>query len=199
MNIQFRHAEFFGVAAHEEQCPKDGLPEIVIAGRSNVGKSSLINALVDQRKIARISQTPGKTRHVIFFKVDQAFYLVDLPGYGYAAVSREEQARFSHMADTYLCGNRPIALILFLLDIRIDPTELDHQMLYWLKASGLPFRVVLTKADKLSRSKALNRRFEIARAFNLDSNELIIYYEKNKTGIDELRTMIAEAIQKRKA
>ncbi|MDW7659450.1 MAG: ribosome biogenesis GTP-binding protein YihA/YsxC, partial [Bacillota bacterium] len=174
MAIQFRNTEFVGVAVSEEQCPKDRLPEIVMSGRSNVGKSSLINSLADQRKIARISNTPGKTRQIIFFRIDQALYLVDLPGYGHAAVSKQAKLILSQLADTYLNSDRPIALVLLLLDIRISPTKQDRQMLEWLEQSGKPWRIILTKADKLSRSAGLMRRQAIARELDLaDAAELV--------------------------
>ena len=196
MAIQFRNAEFVGVAVSEEQCPKDRLPEIVMSGRSNVGKSSLVNSLADQRKIARISKTPGKTRQIIFFRIDQSLYLVDLPGYGHAAVSKQVKLTLSQLADTYLNSDRPIALVFLLLDIRISPTEQDRQMLEWLEQSGRPWRIILTKADKLSRSAGLIRRQTIARELDLaDAAELVVFSSKNREGLDTIRSLIATAVK----
>ena len=198
MVIQFRNAVFSGVAVHTGQCPDEGLPEIVMSGRSNVGKSSLINTLVEQRKIARISKAPGKTRQIIFFQVDQALYLVDLPGYGHAAVSREEKATFSQLADSYLNSDRPIVLVLMLLDIRVSPTVQDQQMLAWLEQSGRPWRIILSKADKLSRLACLQRRTEIARELDLaDAEELVIFSAKNREGLDVIRSLIDAAVAHR--
>jgi GTP-binding protein len=196
MAIQFRNTEFTGVAVSEEQCPRDRLPEIVMSGRSNVGKSSLVNSLADQRKIARISNTPGKTRQIIFFRVDLALYLVDLPGYGHAAVSKQERMNLSQLADNYLNSDRPIALVLLLLDIRINPTVQDRQMLEWLEQSGRPWRIILTKADKLSRSAGLARRQAIARELDLaDEAELVVFSSKNREGLDTIRALIAAAVK----
>lgn len=195
MAIQFRNTEFAGVAVADEQCPRDRLPEIVMSGRSNVGKSSLVNSLAGQRKIARISNTPGKTRQIIFFRVDQSLYLVDLPGYGHAAVSKKEKMSLSQLADTYLNSERPIALVLLLLDIRISPTAQDRQMLDWLEQSGRPWRIILTKSDKLSRAAGLARRQAIARELDLaDADELVVFSSKNREGLDTIRTLIAAAI-----
>lgn len=195
MAILFQNTVFSGVAAQIDQCPQDGRPEIVMSGRSNVGKSSLVNALAGQRKIARISQMPGKTRQIVFFGVDQALYLVDLPGYGHAAVSRDTREALAQLADSYLTSERPIALILLLLDIRIDPNANDRQMLAWLEQSGHPWRIVLTKTDKLSRSAALARQKAIASALDLaDSSELILFSSKTKTGTDTIRALIEAAI-----
>jgi GTP-binding protein len=196
MAIQFRNTEFIGVAVAAEQCPKDQLPEIVMSGRSNVGKSSLVNSLADQRKIARISNTPGKTRQIIFFRVDLSLYLVDLPGYGHAAVSKQERMNLSQLADNYLNSDRPIALVLLLLDIRISPTVQDRQMLEWLEQSGRPWRIILTKADKLSRSAGLARRQAIARELDLaDEAELVVFSSKSREGLDTIRSLIAAAVK----
>ncbi len=162
MAINFRKTRFIGVAADLAQCPVSDLPEIVLSGRSNVGKSSLINALADNRQLAKISSTPGKTRLIIYFNVDEKLLLTDLPGYGFAQVSQQTRVAFSALADRYLESGRPIALVLHLLDIRHDPSIQDLQMIEWLKSRNLESFVILSKSDKLSRSQALRRRKEIA-------------------------------------
>lgn len=198
MPVQFKNAEFIGVAATLRQCPRDNLPEVVLSGRSNVGKSSLINSLVSRSSIARVSRTPGKTRQLIFFRVDQSFYLVDLPGYGHAVVARKEKDAFSQLADSYLNSRRPIALVLLLLDIRISPTRQDRQMLDWLRQSGQPWHIVLTKADKLSRSAGLLRRQAIADDLDLaDAEQPVVFSCKNGEGIDKVRGLIASALNTR--
>ncbi len=191
MAINFRKTRFISVAADLAQCPVSDLPEIVLSGRSNVGKSSLINALADNRQLAKISSTPGKTRLIIYFNVDEKLLLTDLPGYGFAQVSQQTRVAFSALADRYLESGRPIALVLHLLDIRHDPSIQDLQMIEWLKSRNLESFVILSKSDKLSRSQALRRRKEIAAAIGVDQpGSLIILSAQNKTGIDELRARI---------
>ena len=200
MPIHYPNITLSAVAVRTDQCPRKQLPEIVMSGRSNVGKSSLINALSGRRQIARVSNTPGKTRQILFFELDQACYLVDLPGYGHAAVAREAQGSFARLTDEYLNSDRPIALILLLLDIRVGPTVQDVQMLRWLESSGHPWRMVLMKSDKLSRSAALQRRREIARSLDLaDQEELLVCSARNKDGIEALRAVIEAALAADKA
>lgn len=192
MPIFFRKTQFSGVAAEPGQGPKDPLPEIVLSGRSNVGKSSLINALADQRKLARVSNTPGKTRLVVYFDVDRRFYLTDLPGFGFARVSQQAREKFSSLVDTYLTGNRPIVMVLHLLDVRHEPSDLDHQMLAWLAASNLPYRVILTKCDKLSRVQLTRQIAVIAAALEVgDLSLLLPFSAENRQGVQELRALIA--------
>ncbi|MDO5015881.1 MAG: ribosome biogenesis GTP-binding protein YihA/YsxC [Eubacteriales bacterium] len=145
--------KFYRLIHRLEDLPHDGKPQIVLAGKSNVGKSSVINRLCGQKKLAKTSQAPGKTRNLIFFDVADKFYLVDLPGYGFSKSSQAEQERFSRLVDGYLHTDSPILLVLQLLDIRHDPTALDRQMLAWYQAYDLPYQIVLNKADKLSRPK----------------------------------------------
>lgn len=144
-------------AASSKQFPKPSKREIVFVGRSNVGKSSLVNALSKRKNLARTSKTPGKTRLVFFYDVSPDFYFVDLPGYGYAKTSQGEKQAFSRVTDQYFEAERPIALVLVLLDIRRGFGDADLQMLDYLSHYGMNWQVVLTKADKLSKQ-------EVARA-----------------------------------
>ena len=195
MAVNFRKTAFTGVAAKLEQCPPPDLPEIVMSGRSNVGKSSLINALADNKKLAKISQTPGKTRLVIYFNVDNQLLLTDLPGYGYAKVSQSEKERYSKLADQYLHSDRPICMILHLLDIRHKPNQHDIQMIAWLVESGLPWQIVLTKVDKLSRTQAQKQRQEIAKFLGIDDlSHLNLVSTTKKQGLTELRELIAARV-----
>ncbi len=143
-------------AGRPDQFISDPLPQIALSGRSNVGKSSLINSLLGRKSLARVSGTPGKTITVNYYRVDGKLYLVDLPGYGYARRTREEQAKWSALTDGYLVRNKNIdrlRLILQLIDVRVGPTEDDNAMLGWLNASGIPYAVVLTKCDKCSKTE----------------------------------------------
>ncbi len=155
----FKDLNFYHLAAKPADCPNEQLPEIIMAGRSNVGKSTLINALAGQKHLARVSSTPGKTRQVIYYKKPGFALLTDLPGYGFAKVSKAEKARFSELVEGYFALDRPIALVLLLLDIRHAPNEHDIQMIDYMREAGLPFALVFTKCDKLSRAQA-NREIQ---------------------------------------
>ncbi|NLA95977.1 MAG: YihA family ribosome biogenesis GTP-binding protein [Clostridiaceae bacterium] len=147
-------------AASREQFPKPARREIVFAGRSNVGKSTLVNALSKRKNLARTSKTPGKTRLVFFYDVSPDFYFVDLPGYGFARISQGEKEAFSHVTDQYFESDRPVALVLVLIDIRRGFGEADHQMLEYLSHYDIDWQVILTKADKLSRQQTVKAEQE---------------------------------------
>ncbi len=151
--LNLRNFQFFGSAGSSAGWPNDGLPEIGVVGRSNVGKSSLINSLLGTRKAARVSGTPGKTRLLNFFRVDNQFYLVDFPGYGYAKVSKKEQAEWRKIIEEYLQGSEQLRAILLLVDGRHKSFKSDIEMKAWFDAIGIPSVLIATKADKLSRSK----------------------------------------------
>jgi GTP-binding protein len=142
-------AEFLGSAVSPAQYPRRLLPEVAFAGRSNVGKSSLINTLVHRKGLAKTSATPGKTQALNFFLVNQRFLLVDLPGYGYAKVPREVQARWRPMVETYLLQRETLRGVVHIVDLRHPPTEQDQQLREWLLGHGLPVVTVATKADKI--------------------------------------------------
>ena len=150
-------AEFVGSFHDLNQLPRDHKPQIAVAGRSNVGKSSLLNKLVGQRKLAKVSSTPGKTRSLNFFLIDEKYYLVDLPGYGYAKVSRSLKNEWGKLIEKYLNEESRLAGLIFLLDCRRDPGEEDLQLLSWLAERGLPVMMAMTKSDKLGRDK-LNQK-----------------------------------------
>lgn len=179
-----------------EDLPRDGKPQIVLAGKSNVGKSSVINRLCGQKKLAKTSQSPGKTRNLIFFDVADKFYLVDLPGYGFSKSSQAEQERFSRLVDGYLHTDSPIPLVLQLLDIRHDPTALDQQMLEWYRAYNLPYQIVLNKADKLSRAKQgqqLQRLSKTIQEVTGRRPEILTVSAESGQGMQELSKMILSA------
>jgi GTP-binding protein len=143
-------AEFVVSALSERDFPRDGLPEIVIAGRSNVGKSSLINRLVKNNKLARTSSTPGKTQSINFYRLRGAFFLVDLPGFGYARAGKAASRQWKKCVENYFRNRTTIALVLHLIDARMAPTPLDLELANWLKQLGIARMNVATKADKLS-------------------------------------------------
>ena len=140
-------------AVSPKQYPTNNLPEIVLVGKSNVGKSSFINAMINRKKLARTSSEPGKTRQINFYNIDDLFYFVDLPGYGYSKMSKKEQAQVGTFTDSYLQNRKQISLVVFLLDIRHKPTENDRLMYEYVIRSGLPFIIIANKADKIAVTK----------------------------------------------
>ena len=140
-------------AVSSKQYPSDDLPEIVLVGKSNVGKSSFINTLVNRKKLARTSSEPGKTRQINFYNMDNNFYLVDLPGYGYSKMSKQEQEKVGNFIEEYLQKSKNITLIVFLLDIRHDPTTNDKLMYDYIFKTNLPCLVIANKADKIAITK----------------------------------------------
>lgn len=150
-------ASFVGSFFALEQLPRDGLPQVAVAGRSNVGKSSLLNQIVGQRKLAKVSSTPGRTRSLNFFRIDNRFYLVDLPGYGYAKTSQSLREQWGKLIEQYLTSAEQLIGLVLLLDSRREPTEQDEQLMAWLAERQLPVMVAVTKADKLSRDKVIRK------------------------------------------
>ena len=149
--------EFVGSFFALNQIPRDRRPEIAVAGRSNVGKSSLLNRLLGRKKMAKVSSTPGKTRSLNFFLVNERFYLVDLPGYGYAKVSKQMRQNWGELIETYLNKSEHLIGLVLLLDCRREPTATDFQLLQWLSERRLPTLVAVTKIDKLSRDKGMRK------------------------------------------
>ena len=193
MEINFRKAKFKALAATIDQCPSAENPEIVMSGRSNVGKSSLINALADNSKLARVSSTPGKTRAVVFFEFDDKLLIADLPGYGYAKVSREKKAQFSSLADSYFTSGRKFDLVLHLMDIRREPSDEDVAMLEYMNANNIRYFVVFTKCDKYSNAQLRKRIEELKDIYNFDENaDIFAVSSSKKQGINELREAIAK-------
>ena len=148
-----KNPEFKISAVSPNQYPQDGLPEIVLVGKSNVGKSSFINTMVNRKKLARTSSEPGKTRQINFYNMDNKFYFVDLPGYGYSKMSKQEQAKVGSFIEEYLNKSKNIALIVFLIDIRHEPTSNDRLMYRYIIDSERPCIVIANKADKIAVTK----------------------------------------------
>ena len=148
-----KNPKFEVSAVGEKQYPKNGLPEIVLVGKSNVGKSSFVNSMIHRKKLARTSSEPGKTRQINFYNIDDTFYFVDLPGYGYSKMSKKEQEQVGKFIENYLFHRDEISLIVFLIDIRHDPTENDKLMYNYVISSGLPCIILANKADKIAITK----------------------------------------------
>lgn len=190
----FATADFVTSATMLANCPPPTLPEVCLAGRSNVGKSSLINRIVNRQNLARTSNTPGKTQQMNYYRVDNAFHLVDLPGFGYAKVPAAERRRWGVAIRDYLLGRETLRLTLHLVDCRHEPTELDEEFFFWLATHSLPFAVVLTKGDKLGKMRleeSMARVTAILEEMNIEVPVLACSAGSGE-GIDEVRELIAE-------
>ena len=148
-----KNPQFEVSAVSPKQYPRNGLPEIVLVGKSNVGKSSFVNTMINRKKLARTSSEPGKTRQINFYNIDDSFYFVDLPGYGYSKMSKKEQAQVGDFIEEYLFNRKEIALIIFLIDIRHNPTANDLLMYNYVISDKLPFIILTNKADKIAITK----------------------------------------------
>ena len=196
MSIQFRKTTFWGVASDVKSCPPSDRPEIVFSGKSNVGKSSLINALADNKKLARVSATPGKTRVVVYFNVDDKLYFADLPGYGYAKAHKDVKEKFNKLCDQYFVSGRKFSLVLHLIDVRHAPSQDDIRMLDYMNQSGIPYFLVFTKCDKLSKAQIRKQLNEFGKIldFHEDARIFAVSSEK-KVGLDDLRLGIEEFLK----
>lgn len=195
--MKIRSSEITMSAVHRHQYPTDGIPEIALAGRSNVGKSSLTNALLNRRNFARTSSTPGKTRTINFYLINKEFFFVDLPGYGYAKVAKSEKDKWGQVMERYLQEREELCAIFLLVDIRHEPTADDKMMYDWIKYYGYDCVVVATKADKISRGQYLKHLSVIRKKLQLEKDEKIIPVSSSKkTGIEELWSEIVEQYRK---
>lgn len=190
--INYQLARFEASYGTVESIPEPTQPEVSVAGRSNVGKSSLLNKLFGRKNLVKVSSTPGKTCNVNFFDVDGITF-VDLPGYGFARVSKAEKDRWSNLIGGYFELERSFNLVLSLVDIRHEAQKLDRQMIAFLQDAGLPYLVVLTKGDKLSRNKQNAQAALLSKQLEVPRNQMIITSSETGQGIDELKSRIAEA------
>jgi GTP-binding protein len=175
--------------------PEITLPEVAFAGRSNVGKSSLLNKLVRRKAFARVSNTPGRTREINFFEVNKQFVLVDLPGYGYARISKERRAEWRPLIEGYLRKSVNLRGVVQLIDVRREPTDDDIHMLDFLSDVGVPTIVAVTKVDKLTKSAAAARVQELTSALGLDSEQVIPFSAVTGEGRDDLASAIVSLTQ----
>ncbi len=180
---------FVASASDVAQMPV-GDREVAFVGRSNVGKSSLINALANQKQLARVSNTPGRTQLINLFELRGGGTVVDLPGYGYAKVPGKIRAAWGPMIEGYLLEREELVMVFVLVDAEIGPTSLDEQMLDWLRANGAPHTVVATKSDKVKSSKKRTRRRELAAACQLDPTDVVWVSAAKHVNIDQLRSLV---------
>ena len=187
-------AEFVKSATRSEQYPREELPEVAFAGRSNVGKSALINCLVQRKKLVRTSRTPGRTQLINFFRINDSFLFVDLPGYGYAKVSQSLRATWGPMVETYLDSRENLKGIVQIMDLRHPPTPDDISLWSWLKEEKIPAIPILTKADKLSRSKWDPLARAAGRLLGISPADFVIFSAQTQQGRNELLLRIKELI-----
>jgi GTP-binding protein len=181
-----KSAEFVTSATKPSQYPPEGLPEIAFAGRSNVGKSSLINVLVNRKRLVKTSSTPGRTQLVNFFDISDYITFVDLPGYGYAKVPASVRKKWGPMIETYLSGRNTLKGVVVILDIRRTPREEEHNLIAWLEHYTIASILVLTKADKLSKTKLTKQHAAVARSLELDASDLILFSAKSSKGREDV-------------
>lgn len=191
-----KKAELESVAVKKEQYPQEDLKEIAFAGRSNVGKSSLLNLITGRKKLARISGSPGKTRTINFYRINDTFRIVDLPGYGYAKVSKSISESWGRMIEDYLENRENLLKVVQLVDIRHEPSKQDAEMYSYLKYYGLDGIVVATKADKISRNQIAKQMNMIKKKLELSSEDMVIPVSSlKKTGHDKLLDEIAALLE----
>lgn len=197
MAINLQNAEFILSAAAPKDFLRDGLPQVAFAGRSNVGKSSVINRLLNRKNFARVGAAPGKTTHINYFKIDRAFYLVDLPGYGYAKVSKTERDRWGKLMEGYFADPELMTLGVMIVDARHKPTADDCTMAQWYKDAGCPFLVVANKLDKLKKSEIAPNLQQIRDTLELNNDVKLIPFSAEKgEGKQELLQEIFHSVEK---
>ena len=189
--MKIRKAQFVKSTLNPKDAPQPARPEFAFVGRSNVGKSSLINTLVNIKNFARVSKQPGKTRAINYFNINDAFYLVDLPGYGFAKISKTEQKKWQRAIEGYLVNNPRLRLLFVLVDAKVGPKATDVQLVEWLQYNGIPFQVVATKIDQVGRSKWQQVQTTIAETFHLmPGTPIVLFSAKNRTGRGDIWQII---------
>jgi GTP-binding protein len=179
-----KSADFVKSAVKPSHYPPAILPEIAFAGRSNVGKSSLINTLLNRKRLVKTSSTPGRTQLINFFNINNAFSFVDLPGFGYARVPKSIKRTWGPMVETYLSTRKTLKGVVLIMDIRRVPGTQEFEFIEWLRYYTIPTILILTKADKLSKSKQMNQHIAITKILKIDRNDLILFSAKSRMGKD---------------
>lgn len=178
--MQVKNPKFEISAVSPKQYPVNNLPEIVLVGKSNVGKSSFINTMINRKSLARTSSEPGKTRQINFYNIDNTFYFVDLPGYGYSKMSKQEQEKVGIFTENYLVKRETIRMIIFLVDIRHKPTQNDLHMYNYIMKSNLPFMVLANKADKIALTKVDSYIEDLKKEFGISFSTILPFSSERK-------------------
>jgi len=189
--LNFNQVKFLDAVHSLKQLPESLYPDIAFAGRSNVGKSSLINMLVGRRKMVKTSSKPGKTRSLNFFEVDGGLFLVDLPGYGFARVARTVQASWERLISSYLLNRESLACVVVIIDLRHELKSQDRELIDWLKFNDIVSLPVYTKADKLSKNKQIKHAAALDAALTIQPDERLLFSSKTGQGCEELRNRLA--------
>lgn len=192
--MQIKEPKFEISVMNKAQYPKNKLPQIVLAGKSNVGKSSFVNCLVNRKSLARTSSAPGKTRQINFYNMDNKFYFVDLPGYGYSEMSKAEQKKVGDSIETYLRNCKNINLVILLVDIRHAPSANDKMMMEYIKSTGNRYIVITSKADKIAKTKIQNYVDEIAEALDVDKDLIFAFSSETKFNRDVIWEVLEESL-----
>ena len=194
MNV--KNPKFEISAVSPKQYPKNDLPQIVLVGKSNVGKSSFINTMINRKSLARTSSEPGKTRQINFYNIDETFYFVDLPGYGYSKMSKQEQDKVGSFIEQYLVKSKNIALVIFLIDIRHNPTENDRLMYDYIIRSGIPFIILANKADKIAPTKVEGTVKDLQKQINpIGDSKMLPFSAEKKIYTEDVWKIIDEYIK----
>ena len=194
--MKITSAEFLTGAVSYKQYPDSAYPELAFAGRSNVGKSSLINSLLNRKKLVKTSQTPGKTQEINFFKINNDFIFTDLPGYGFAKVPQPVRKRWGKMIEDYLLKRETLLAVIFIIDLRRRPSQLDLSLQRWLEAHGVEYLLVGTKMDKLSQSEIKKQKDKLNVAyFDGGEGELLVYSSESSRGRKELWSEITSRLE----
>ncbi|MCJ7616916.1 MAG: ribosome biogenesis GTP-binding protein YihA/YsxC [Desulfobacterales bacterium] len=190
-----KSSEFITSAVKPSQYPPAVLPEIAFAGRSNVGKSSLINTLLNRKRLVKTSSTPGRTQLINFFLINEKFSFVDLPGYGYAKVPASVQKTWGPMIETYLTSRETLKGIVLIMDIRRMPGNYELDLMDWFYHYKIPAILILTKADKLSKTKQIKQHLSISKALSVDKKNLILFSIKSRQGKDDVWDAVEKLLQ----
>lgn len=193
--LKIKNARFIKSVLNRQEKPTPALPEVVFAGRSNVGKSSLINCLVNQKNFARVSKKPGKTQTINFFNIDDQFYLVDLPGYGFARRSMMQKTNWNEAIEDYLLNSKQLLVLFALIDSKVGVKENDRQLIEWMVYNHIPFKIIATKVDQIPKSRRHSQANHIREKLELSDEVPVLFFSiKDRTGRGEVLEYLSDLL-----